>query len=394
MKVTINTFILLSFLLQVYGQNGGGGQGNNGGGGSGGIIRSKQAREKATKLREQMSIQHGSKGNHVRFCLDNDEDCNHMMQMKLNRLFEVDENGNGVSNKAQNFNAAVYSWSDPEYKVDDADNSSIISVRERMDARVRVGKPNDNMFANFSMTVEVYFSDTIIHYANDTINITAGEMKFSIEIEDWPWKDTSNFLSFGAKVKVKTRLGNDIQGNATDRLELELGNSGGNMAIERFELGDDMFIDSPYPVILDYNNIAQTVVETGSLGDDGIEIDWTFPHFDEHLHYDPVMGDRLLEVETSSPTSTPTVGGGGEQTDGDGDNTGGSGGTTSNGKDGEDGEDGDGTVSDDKDSDALAAATKRLTGGEQAAVSISTIIVAIGTTFGIYMYRRRRKRKE
>ena len=69
MKVTINTFILLSFLLQVYGQNGGGGQGNNGGGGSGGIIRSKQAREKAAKLREQMSIQHGSKGNMVRFCL-------------------------------------------------------------------------------------------------------------------------------------------------------------------------------------------------------------------------------------------------------------------------------------------------------------------------------------
>ena len=92
MKVTINTFILLSFLLQVYGQNGGGGQDNNGGGGSGGIIRrSKQAREKATKLREKMSIQHGSKGNMVRFCLDDDEDCNHMMQMKLNRLFEVDE---------------------------------------------------------------------------------------------------------------------------------------------------------------------------------------------------------------------------------------------------------------------------------------------------------------
>lgn len=378
MKVTINTFILLSFLLQVYGQNGGGGQGNNGGGGSGGIIRSKQAREKATKLREQMSIQHGSKGNMVRFCLDDDEDCNHMMQMKLNRLFEVDENGNGVSNKAQNFNAADYSWSDPEYKVDDADNSSIISVRERMDARVRVGKPNDNMFTNFSMTVEVFFSDTIIPYANDTINITAGEMKFSIEIEDWPWKDTSNFLSFGTKVKVKTRLGNDIQGNAIDRLEL------GN----RFELGDDMFIDSPYPVILDYNNIAQTVVETGNLDGDGIEIDWTFPHFNENLYYDPVMGDRLLEVETSSPTSTPTAGGGGDQqTDGDGDNTGGSDGTTSNGKDG------DGTVSD-KDSDASAAATKRLTGGEQAAVSISTIIVAVGTTFGIYMYRRRRKRKE
>ena len=98
-----------------------------------------------------MSIQHGSNGNIVRFCLDNDEDCNHMMQIKLNRLFEVDENGNGVSNKAQNFNAADYSWSDPEYKVDDADNSSIISVRERMDARVRVGKPNDNMFANFSI---------------------------------------------------------------------------------------------------------------------------------------------------------------------------------------------------------------------------------------------------
>ncbi|KAL9186544.1 hypothetical protein ACHAXT_005782 [Thalassiosira profunda] len=272
---------------------------------------------------DRVAIQHAQRGGMVRFCLDG-KDCSHMMQMKLSRLYEVDDEGGSVGNNALNFNTADYVWEDPEYVMDDANNT--LSVRQKIEARVGVGtgKPSDWPMANFTLTTEVFYADAVVEYGNATLNATAGALKFSIEVADWPWKDDnkSNGLKFGVRLKVKTREGNEASDNPP-RLELD---GGGNATIERLELGDGMHVDSPDFCILDYGEggSVTTSVEPAS-DEDGISIDWRFPHFDEHLYYDPLLGDDSVDFQAVTAEDSGADGGeadnggGGDAGSGDGD---------------------------------------------------------------------------
>ena len=163
-------------------------------------------------------------------------------------------------------------------------------TRSQLDAHVRVGKKKDNRFAYFSMLTEIYQDETEIEYANETLLVPSGGFEFSVNITDWPWKDgnTDNGLSFGVRLNVNTRQGRGVLDKPDILEQLQ-----GNFTVERLDFGDGMFIDSPTLCIVDDNSFADVSTTTVADGDDdqGIAIDWIFPHFDTVLYYDPIMGD-------------------------------------------------------------------------------------------------------
>ncbi|KAL7530819.1 hypothetical protein ACHAWF_003528 [Thalassiosira exigua] len=155
-----------------------------------------------------------------------------MMQMKLFRLYEVDcESQTNVGNMAENFNRADYTWLEPEYVTDDAGNN--VSTRQKMEARVVVGKPKDGLLADFAMTTNLFVSNATVTYGNDSLGIPVGGVKFSIDISGWPWKNESatNCLKFGVKLKIKSRFGNHIE-DVPDRLRS--GSNNGNLTKRRY----------------------------------------------------------------------------------------------------------------------------------------------------------------
>ena len=207
--------------------------------------------------------------------LEHGDACNHYAMLQLDRLVEVDQNGTNVGHKAQNFNQAEYTWHEPE----DTNDTNI--TRKQLDAYVSVGKTKDNLFANFSMVTEVFHTETVIEYANETLVVPSNSFKFSINVSDWPWKDDNkeNGLSFGVKLKVKTRHGQNatkLQGNSTGK---------------SLDFGDGMFMDSPSLCIVDGGIFANVSTTTSATVDGQIDIDWEFPHFENQLYYDPIIGD-------------------------------------------------------------------------------------------------------
>ena len=274
----VKLFLILSAAIIATGNN-------YDGSGSGSDSGTSSEYSHKPKRSSRIAAQYGSKGGMIRFCLDG-EDCNQLMQMKLNRLYEVDVNGSDAGNKAENFNKADYEWLAPE-DIHDTYGTKV-STRVKLLAYVRVGKIKDDLYANFSMTTEVFYENATVEYAGSSFDVMEGALKFSINVTDWPWKDPNGELKFGVKLKIKTKKGKDAK-NKPDRKKIR-GDS--KVPVERLDLGDNMYLDSPETCILDYDNYDNVTTTTEAAADsDGISIDWTFPHFDTNMYYDPAMGD-------------------------------------------------------------------------------------------------------
>ena len=132
------------------------------------------------------------------------------------------------------------------------------------------------------------------------------------------------------------------------------------MTIESLQLGDNMHLDSPEYCILDYVNGGNvtTAVEPAS-DEDGISIEWRFPHFKEHLYYDPLMVDDSIDFQAVSDADSSVSDGGSE-------NGGGGGSGAGDGTDGN--SDGDSIADEDSD------------GAVRPAIMLSCLIAVIVTT--------------
>ena len=232
-----------------------------------------------------------SQGHRITLCVDGIDECNRKMEMKLNRLYEVDSNGTDVGNAAKNFNNpnfVNYTWSTPESILDDQNVS--IGTRVRLDTDLLIGKPKDDNYASFSLVTELFSHDTNVTYANETIEVAANAMKFSILCSDWPFVSDLNSLAFGIKLRLKTRTGRDVPDNPRRR-QRNSSNESTSIVIETLDLGDGMFLDSPAVAIIDDEFAGNVTTSIEAADDSGISIDWILPHFNARLFYDPIMAE-------------------------------------------------------------------------------------------------------
>lgn len=262
------------------------------------LLFSSLGESKPKKRKGKARLKLSSQGHKIALCIDGDE-CNRLMQMKLSRLYEVDVNGTDVGNAAKNFNNqkfVSYNWSVPEDILLGDNNTDVIGSRVQLDTDLLVGKPNDGKYATFSLITDMFHNDTEVIYGNETINVLAGSMKFSLLVGNWPWADENNGLSFGVKLKAKTRTGKDASNNPKRRQRRNNGTD--SIVIEQLELGDGMFIDSPLNAIIDdeiFGDVTTTV--EAATDDDGISIDWILPHFSSSLYYDPIMAEGQEQLQ-------------------------------------------------------------------------------------------------
>lgn len=241
----------------------------------------------------------------LRFCKLDDYEATscqegRFVQLKMNRLREIDSSGQQTSNKVSSFASQDFTWTEPvETNVNGSGSDSGTTVRGThvsFSAPVKVGGNGPNApTANFTMTTITYHENGTTQNGNDTISVPEGALKFTIEMAGWPFLDTNNSLEFGIDVRVGNStlqmIGNETQ------VEAELAESN-NL---RFDFADGLSIDVPTTALIDgiQTNISTALESTAS----GYSLDWEFPSFNESLFYDPVVGENLGLGSGSSDTN-------------------------------------------------------------------------------------------
>lgn len=235
----------------------------------------------------------------MKFC-PNDA-CTNMMIFKLNKLREVDPAGEGVDNAARVFQDGDFEWSSPIHESVDGVNRTKVEVV----SNITVGEATTP--ARFHLTTYLYTTNGTSQNANLTLDIPEGAFKFSLNITNWPWKSVNNSLQFGLRGKIVTRDGNWTR---TKNQLKKFKNHRPN--VDKVDFGfAGVSIESP--VLCDLDGSPATMNSTiAAETEDDIKMDWTFPHFQKYLFYDPVFSqdDEAYDADVSESSDDSTTGDG------------------------------------------------------------------------------------
>jgi hypothetical protein len=266
------------------------------------LLQFKNPRIKAKALMEDRN------GANIRLCT---ADCaDGFLMLKMERLYEAAPySGSGeliVVKRAENFNRADGTWSSGVFTTNDV-GAGVNATKYEYQATVQVGPPINNENVQFKLTALVIETNgTIQNGQNQTIPVTAGTIKFTVELSKWPFKSTENALRFGVSLRTKRRSDGFEEKKCTKRPGKGLTKTG---VVDRFELSDSLFVDAPTQAIVD--GVDTVITSSVDASGDMIVIEWSFPNYQESLVYDPVMGSSDPEVngidlETiASPEPTP-----------------------------------------------------------------------------------------
>lgn len=261
--------------------------------------------EKFSKIKTAANF--GKAGGKIDVCPSGDCTDGQVINLAMSRLEELDAAGKVVS-RAENFNTADGEWS--EFAEQEFDGVAVMSTSYVSTLSVKkkgsvIGTPA------FNLTASIFSANGTAMNGNQTVPVPAGGLKFTVSVAKWPFLNQTNTLRFAVKVKAKGK------GKAPKDLATpEKKKRNGTEEIERLDLGEGMFMDAPSMAVLDDVDTAITasVVATAP----GVEYVWVFPHFDNTLYYDPVMGstdesatsttnDTTPAPTTATPTPTPTT---------------------------------------------------------------------------------------
>ncbi|KAL7521536.1 hypothetical protein ACHAWX_006212 [Stephanocyclus meneghinianus] len=228
----------------------------------------------------------------LRFCKldDGSNTCGgRFVQIKMGRLREIDIMGGMTKNKVSSFASTDFTWSQPEETEIFSDNlpSTLRGTRVCFTTQLRVGSNSPSApKANFTMDTVTYHTDGTAQNGNVTIFVPEGALKFSIEVNGWPFLNKNNFLQFGV----------DIQTNQNAGRNFGLHSANGTSDQDEFYVGDGITIDAPTSAMIDGSQ--QNIEATLTVEPDRQSIDWTFPFFESSLFYDPVI--RASEILPNS----------------------------------------------------------------------------------------------
>ena len=152
----------------------------------------------------------------LRFCKldDGATSCQgRFVQLKMDRLREINSSGQQTPNKVSAFASQDFTWSEPvETDVNGNDSETVRGTLVSFSSPVRIGGNGPNApTANFTMTTITYHENGTAQNGNDTIFVPEGALKFTIEIDGWPFLDTENSLEFGVDVREETTRCNNLE---------------------------------------------------------------------------------------------------------------------------------------------------------------------------------------
>ncbi|KAG6953397.1 hypothetical protein JG687_00009380 [Phytophthora cactorum] len=241
-----------------------------------------------------------SKGVKMEVCPSGDCKNGKFMRLTVASLTELDAKGTQVE-AVTKFKPKDSDWTAiAEEEIDGVAVSSTTFV-----STIEVG--SSKTVVTFNLTAKIFQGDATVKYGSQNLTVPAGALKFIVDMGSWPFATTTNTLALAVKLDAKGPKGADI-GKPQKKPK---SNKDSNTTIERVDMGDSMFMDSPSIVFLDSveTNVTNSSVVT-SGGDTLFE--WVFPHFAKTLHYDPVLGE-----ESTSTTSDSSSGSTSESSSGD-----------------------------------------------------------------------------
>jgi hypothetical protein len=221
-------------------------------------------------------------GGRLRLCPTGD--CSQsVIDIAMERLIEIDAEGNLTENRAKTFKSTEYSWSTP---VSALNEEGVNVTTSSFDALVPVGDVN----VTYKAQVAFYAQNGTALNGKQVIDIPAGGLKFAVWIENWPFLNEKNKVRLGLRVMTRNKKGEE---KSTGEKIKE--RKGRDRLIERVNLGDSMFLDSPVLAEIDkqMQNITSYIAEQEGF----VMIEYEFPKF-KTLYYDPVMSsEEALDEE-------------------------------------------------------------------------------------------------
>jgi hypothetical protein len=192
------------------------------------------------------------------------------LKVKLRKLEEIGPDEVGSDHEVSGFGNHDFVWNGPYYTLIDGVNATCMNFTDTFTV--------NSQEVTFALTTVVIPTDVEVPYGNETVTITANSLKFSVQIQNWPFQSTNNSLAWGITVESK---GQAEKGKGEE--QDTSGYKGKKMAFA------DGSLNFPTTAVID--GVSQDVVvnATEIKKGDGLQVDFEFPYFSSYVYYDPDM---------------------------------------------------------------------------------------------------------
>lgn len=209
------------------------------------------------------------------------------IRMSLDKLEEVDSHFDPIGWSTPSLASQTFTWSQPQQVIIGGNNATevVLTTTQKVGGN-GVHAPR----VNFDLITDIASVDTVVNSGNQTVLVPKNTLKWSVNINDWPWKSQSNYLKFGINLKFQksddSDYHEDTEENDSSQIVL-LGNyrnkrNGSklifpqNCQLNIIPTGLSDNIDVP---------IHYRVFWNGGI----FNINFYFPYFNKTFEYDPVM---------------------------------------------------------------------------------------------------------
>jgi hypothetical protein len=152
-----------------------------------------------------------------------------------------------------------------------------------------------------SATLNVQFcvtgGNTTVTFGSKTLNVPASSLKFTLEVDNWPFVSSTNLLQMQAYIKLRSGEGNDVTHQSENHRRRRSEHSGSGSMGEgvddheekvsfNLQSGDGLF---SYPHYALCDGVEQNVTVTSWAEEHSLKFQFQFPSFTSKLVYDPIV---------------------------------------------------------------------------------------------------------
>jgi hypothetical protein len=223
-----------------------------------------------------------------------------VLDITMEKMVELDDAGKPTQQRVKNFKTMDFVWSAP---VTTLNEEGVNVTTSEFEAILPVEKADTNI--TYKAKVDFYQGNGTALNGEQVIDVPAGALKFGVWIESWPFLSDNNTLHLGLNVKTRNK-----KGESKPKADLKRGR-GRDKKIERLDLGDSLFLDSP--ILAEVDGEMKNISTTITANEGFVLIEYEFPKFSK-MYYDPVLGsdeseDDITSNEGSSSGSKTTSSG-------------------------------------------------------------------------------------
>jgi hypothetical protein len=266
-------------------------------------------------------------------------------RLSFDKLEELAADGTTVVQRADNFAGRDFNWLLPETTT--FQGIPVTQIRCVVPVAVHAsssGATGTSLpAAEFSMTVYIFSASGNIVWADKTFAVLKGQVKYTCDVKQWPFKSTSNKLRIGVKTqavggkhgkkpvlmperiahgkKKTTAITQQVRGNSTGTKTKRTNTDTGTSTVTDVDVDDGTFHDSQVTLMgpaaffmpplaqVDSgtsNGVLATTTDVQITTYDETGVQWVFPYFYSHLVYDPtidIVSSLALEENGPSPTA-------------------------------------------------------------------------------------------